>query len=80
MKNVQVTVTGRSPLLMNRFPLEPVPGLAKMTKEEQAEHGAYRDADGKLHVPGTNMQRCLVGGGGYCKGKGRAMLTKMLWE
>lgn len=73
---INVVIEGISPLLMHAFPLVPVKGIDKMTMEEQAKHAEYRTADGHLYVPGINIQRCLINGATYSKGKGRASLQK----
>jgi hypothetical protein len=71
-----IEITGVSPLLMNRYPLDPIEALDKKPKEVQAENAAYRDESGYLYIPGPNIQRALVGGAAYSKGKGRASLQK----
>lgn len=77
MKNVSCTIKGISPLLMNKFPLEPVEGIDKASKEEQAEYVAYRHPQTKhLYVPGVAVYRCMVNAALYSKGKGRASLQK----
>jgi len=81
MKTITVTIQGTAPLLMHRFPLEPIPGLDKLTPAEAAEHAAYRvpaglPNAGNLHVPGEALRQALVAAGAYSKGKGRANLTK----
>lgn len=77
MKQVNVTVKGISPLLMNMFPMVAIEGLDKMTPENQAEHKAYRDPDTKeLYIPGVAIQRTLVNAATFSKGKGRASLQK----
>lgn len=77
MKGINVTITGESPLLMHRYPAEPVEALEKKTPAEQAEIAAYRDPDTKgLYIPATAVQRTLVNGATYSKGKGRASLQK----
>ena len=76
MKTLSVTIEGITPLLMHSFPLVPIPGIDKMTPEDQAEHATYRDPDGKLYVPGIAVQRAFIGGATYVKGKGRASLQK----
>ena len=76
MKTIHLTISGPE-ILMHRFPLETIDGLAKMTKEEQAEFSAYRDDDtGELFVPGINIQRCLISAATFSKGKGRASLKR----
>lgn len=76
MQQYSVTIEGLSPLLMHRFPLEPVEALEKRPPEEQAEIAAYRTPEGKLYIPGVAVQRALVAGATYSKGKGRASLQK----
>ncbi len=64
---------------MHRYPLVPIEGLDKMPPEEQAEHAAYRIPDTReLYVPGTAIQRALVGAATFSKGKGRASLQKIV--
>lgn len=76
-KSVKVKLKGISPLLMHSFPMVPLEAAEKRTPEEQAEHAAYRDPDtGELYIPGTNIQRALIGAATYSKGKGRASLQK----
>lgn len=63
---------------MHAFPMVPIEGFEKLPMEDQAEHAAYRDPDtGKLYVPGVAVQRALVGGAVYSKGKGRGSLQKV---
>ena len=80
-KTIKVKITGLSPLLMHCYPLVQVESLEKKTSEQQAEHAAYRipanaEHAGELYIPSTAMQRALVGGAAYSKGKGRASLQK----
>ena len=79
MAEVKVTIKGKSPLLMHRYPLVPIetPPIEKRTPEDQAEIAAYRDKDTEeLYIPGTAIQRALVNAGVFSKGKGRASLQK----
>lgn len=76
IKNASVKIEGQSPLLMHSFPMTETKGIEKLPREEQAEMSTYRDPDGKLFVPGVNVQRCLVSAARYSKGKGRASLEK----
>lgn len=78
LKQVEITMEGKSALLMHRFPMEPVEAIEKKTPEEQAEVAAYRiPGDSReLYVPGVNIQRALVSAATYSKGKGRASLQK----
>lgn len=75
MKSVAVGIKGMSPLLMHRFPMEPVEAIEKMPPEEQARLSLY-EIDGKPYIPGVNMQRALIAAAAYSKGKGRASLQK----
>lgn len=77
IQRVHVTIEGLSALLMHRFPMEPVEALEKKSKEEQAEVAAYRTPEGELYVPGVAIQRALIGGATYSKGKGRSSLQKV---
>lgn len=77
MKSIEVTLKGISPLLMHRFPMDAQDGVSKMAPADQAELSAYRNPETKgLYIPGVNVQRCLVKGAGFVKGKGRATLSK----
>lgn len=76
IQKVEVMMKSISPLLMNRFPLEPVEAIAKKTKEEQAEIAAYKTPKGELYIPGVAVQRALINSAVYSKGKGRASLQK----
>lgn len=76
LKTIWITIQGASPLLMHRFPLEPVEAIEKKTPEEQAEVSAYRTPEGELYLPGIALQRALIDGAAYSKGKGRASLQK----
>ena len=75
-KKVSVEIQGISPLLMNRFPMEPIKAIEKKPKEEQAEIAAYRDDKKKLFIPAMNIHRALISAATYSKGKGRASLQK----
>ena len=76
-KRSEVEIKGISPLLMHRFPLEPVQAIEKKTKEEQAKLAAYIDEEtDELYIPGVAIQRCLIAAAAYSKGKGRASLQK----
>jgi hypothetical protein len=77
MKTVSVEIKGLSPLLMHAFPMVPIEALEKKPAEDQAELVAYRDPVTKgLYVPATAIQRCLINGATYSKGKGRGSLQK----
>lgn len=80
IKSIKVGIKGISPLLMHRFPLEPIEAVEKKTPEEQAEIAAYRmttkNGRGNLYIPGPAIQRSIVSGAAYSKGKGRGSLQK----
>ena len=78
LEKVDATITGVSALLMHRYPLEPVEAIEKMSKEDQAELAAYRRPGGGLYLPAIALQRALIAGAVYSKGKGRATLQKPL--
>lgn len=76
-KRIKTKIRGISPLLMHRFPLEPVQAIEKKSREEQAEVAAYRDEEtGELYIPGVAIQRALIAAATYSRGKGRASLQK----
>jgi hypothetical protein len=79
-QKVEVSIKGLPPgIMMHRFPLEPIVGLEKKTKEEQAEYSAYRNAEsGELYIPGPALQQALVAAATYSKGKGRGSLQKVV--
>ena len=76
IKSVKATISGQSPLLMHTFPMVTIEAIEKKTPAEQAELSAYRDPEGHLYVPGVNLQRALIAGAAFSKGKGRASLQK----
>jgi hypothetical protein len=74
---IAVTIEGQTALLMHCYPMEPIVALEKKPPAEQAELAAYRDPDtGNLYLPGINLQRALVSGASYSKGKGRGSLQR----
>lgn len=84
---INVTIEGTSPLLMNRFTEEAEMAVSKTAKKvtkatkgtprEQAEPKAYKDQDGMLYVPGTNIFACIIEGGKFIKiGKAKATNSK----
>lgn len=75
-KLVKVSIKGKSPLLMHRYPMEPVKAMDKKPIEEQAEISAYRTPEGVLYIPGQALWRCFVNGATYQK-KGRMTLQKI---
>jgi hypothetical protein len=76
-KKIESTIKGISPLLMHKFPMIAIEGLEKKAPEEQAEAHVYRDPDTQeLFVPAVNVQRALVAGAAYSKGKRGSSLAK----
>lgn len=76
-KVIECTIKGISPILMHSYPLQPIEALEKRPEEEQAELAAYRDQNsGELYIPGIAVQRAMISGATYSKGKGRASLQK----
>lgn len=78
-RSIQVSIKGTSALLMHAYPMVEIanPPLEKRPPEEQAELAAYRDPDTKdLYVPAIALQRALIAGAVYSKGKGRGSLQK----
>lgn len=78
---VDVTIKGVSPLLMNRFPetyadgdTRPIATGEKGTPREQAALTAYKDSKGKLYIPGPNLFAALVDAGKFHK-SGKSKLT-----
>lgn len=77
IRTIQVTIKGVSALLMHRFPMTTIEGFENLSKEEQAEHAAYRDPNTKeLYIPGVAIQRAIIAAATFSKGKGRASLQK----
>jgi len=81
-KSVQVELSGITPLLMHRYPMEEIEAIDKKPPAEQAEIAAYRvpagEHEGQLYVPGIALRQALVAGGTFSKGKGRASLQKVV--
>lgn len=79
-EEIKVTITGESPLLMHAFPLAGTENIEKKSREEQAELAAYRidGKDSNLYLSGVALQRALVAGATFSKGKGRATLQKQV--
>lgn len=73
---VDVAIKGVSPLLMHSFPMVPIEAFEKKSPEEQARLAEYRTPDGSLYVPAIALQRAIVSGATYSKGKGRSSLQK----
>ena len=79
IKRIRVEIKGKSPLIMRAHPYIQEKPSEKQSPEEQAEEGTYRDPNTReLFIPGINIHRCLINGGTYSKGKGRASLQKLV--
>lgn len=82
MSQIEVTLEGLSPLLMNRMLIDSqdahIEKLTEEEREEQAKKHAYIDKKGKYYLPGEALQRCIIGAGAFSKGKGRGNLSKIV--
>ncbi len=76
LQKIDVSLSGITPLLMHRYPMESIEAIDKKTPKEQAEIAAYRTPQNELYVPGTAIQRALVDAATFSKGKGRASLQR----
>lgn len=77
LRKIDITARGKTALLMHSYPMVAIEAIEKKAPEEQAELAAYRNPDtDELFIPGINIQRALVAGATYSKGKGRASLQK----
>jgi hypothetical protein len=84
MKNIQVSISGTTPLLMNRFTEAAERAVSgshrtalngtRGTPREQAEPKAYKDKDGYLFIPGPNLFRAIIDAGKYMR-SGKKQLT-----
>lgn len=67
MEKVNIKITGITPLLMNRFPMEEIKAIEKKPVEEQLEICAYRvptddDSLGELYIPGECIRKSIQNG------------------
>lgn len=86
MKRVAVEITGKTPIILNRFTDEAASNESRSsiqdeskTPIEQCEKALYRsggDADGVLGIPGPNLFRCIIDAGTYFK-VGKSKVTTM---
>jgi len=79
MKTINVRIEGLSPLLMNRYPLEPIKNFDKMGPEEQCRHRAHfvPDSD-QLYVPGAALWKTLIVAAAFVKAeKGRGSMATL---
>jgi hypothetical protein len=82
---IDVTISGVSPLLMNRFTEKAQAAVeagtsatlrgSKGTPREQAEDSAYRMPDGTLYLPGTAIFAAIISAGRFHKAGKRALTT-----
>lgn len=77
MPEAEVGIKGVTPLMMHRYPTEEIKALEKKTPAEQAAIAAHKTEAGELFIPSVAIQRALVNGAVYSKGKGRASLQKV---
>lgn len=87
MRVINVTITGKTPLLCNRFTdaaqMKATNGTRsaltgdKGTPKEQAEPRLYTDDKGKYVIPQPNLFRCILDAGKYFKaGKSKVTTQK----
>lgn len=77
MLNIDITIEGHTPLLMNRFTEEAEIKVSSGTSavtigtkgspREQAARKAYADQEGNLYLPGPNIFSCLIQAGNFHK-------------
>ena len=76
--HIAVTITGTTPLLMNRFTDEAQKAATESsrtsasgrdlgTPREQAQKKVYHDEGGNVIIPQPNLLRCIMEGGRYFK-------------
>lgn len=83
---IKVTISGITPLLMNRFHEAAEVAVSggtsvtfkgdKGTPREQAELKRYSDAQGRLYIPGPNIFACIIAAGTFHKA-GKSKLTTL---
>jgi hypothetical protein len=86
MNNVEVTIAGITPLLMNRFTEaaevavsgghRPAVKGNRLTPREAAKASAYKDEKGNLFIPGPNVFASLIAAGKFHK-HGKSKVTTM---
>jgi len=87
LKEIQTTIEGRTPLLLNRFTeaaqMKASRGTTsvltgdKGTPREIAEQKLYLDSDGAYCIPQPNIYRCIIDAGKYFKaGKSKVTTQK----
>ena len=82
MKRYRVKVEGLSPYLMHRFAGEDkkvggAPGVEDYKKE--TEKALYKNSEGKIYIPNSQIHGCLVEAGKQMKviGKGKSTYSKL---
>lgn len=83
---IKVTISGIAPLIMNRFTEASEVSVSSGTRvsirskngspREEAEPKCYKDGDGNLYIPGTNIFACIVAAGTFHK-TGKSKLTTL---
>lgn len=83
---IKVTISGITPLLMNRFHEAAEVAVSggtsvtfkgdKGTPRQQAEVKRYFDEDGRLYIPGPNIFACIIAAGTFHKA-GKSKLTTL---
>lgn len=84
---IEITIQGVSPLLMNRFTGENELQISngtssvqigdKGTPRERADKKAYKDESGQLYIPGQNIYAALISAGRFHKaGKSKVTTQK----
>ncbi len=83
---IKVTISGTTPLLMNRFHEAAEVAVSggttvtfkgdKGTPREQAEVKRYSDEQGRLYIPGPNIFACIIAAGTFHKA-GKSKLTTL---
>lgn len=72
----EVQIKGTTPLLFHKFcGIEESKAIKELPDSEQAEKVAYRDKNGKLAIPVTNMRACIIEAFYDTAGKGQKTKT-----
>lgn len=86
MEHIEVRLTGRTPLLVNRFhetaQLEATSGthaltLDRLSPDEDAANRLYRLTDGQVYIPAENLRQSVIGAAGRHKIGRRSASTDM---
>lgn len=79
MKTVELSIKGTAPILIHAWPLVPVEHQDKLSATELCEHHVYRDPVSRnLVFPALNVQRAIISGAAYSKGKRGSSLSKLV--